>query len=149
GRAVVVRKEAAKVLDMFKRSASGEPDSQIARRYGLAHTTVRQILMNPAYIGVARSGEYSKENAHPAIVSRELWDAVQGRRRRTGPPPGETTQDRLLLGMARCAGCGKTLKVVRRKQANGTFVVSYYCKDAASERCQDRAYVHADDLDIL
>jgi DNA invertase Pin-like site-specific DNA recombinase len=149
GRLEVVKADARKVLDAFKRSAAGEADSQIGRRYGWSHTTTRQILANPAYIGVARSGEFSKEDAHPAIVDPRLWDAVQSRRRHQGPPPGETTRDRLLLGIARCAGCGRTLKVVRRKRADGSFVVSYFCKDAASDPCRDRAYVHADELDAF
>jgi hypothetical protein len=122
--------------------------TQIGRRYGWSHTTTRQILANEVYLGVVRHGPFRKENAHPAIVGRELFDAVQATRTTEPVPPGETTRDRLLLGLARCSGCGRTLKVVRRKRKSD-YVVSYYCKDAASERCPSRAFVGADDLDVF
>jgi DNA invertase Pin-like site-specific DNA recombinase len=144
GRLAIVKTEAKIVEKVFKQRAAGVPFSQIARERGWSHSTARQILSNVAYRGVARSGEFVREDAHPAIVSLELWNAAQAGRVRQGAPPGETTRDRLLLGIARCAGCGKSLKVVRRKRADGSFVVSYFCKNAASEPCPDRAFVHAD-----
>jgi DNA invertase Pin-like site-specific DNA recombinase len=147
GRLAIVKADAKIVEKVFKQRAAGVAFSQIARERGWSHSTTRQILANVAYRGVARSGEFVKEDAHPAIISRDLWNAAQTGRVRQGAPPGETTKDRLLLGIARCAGCGKSLKVVRRKRADGSFVVSYFCKDAASERCPDRAFVHAEELD--
>ncbi len=149
GRLEVVERDAKIVRKVFEQRAEGLAFSQIARERGWSHSTARQILSNVAYLGVARSGEYVNEQAHTPIVSRELWDAAQAGRRHQGPPPGETTRNRLLLGIARCAGCGKTLKVVRRKRADGSFVVSYFCKNAASEPCPDRAFVHADELDAF
>jgi site-specific DNA recombinase len=149
GRLEVVEPEAKIVRKVFEQRAAGIAFSQIARERGWSHSTARQILSNVAYRGVARSGEFVKEDAHPEIIGRELWDAAQAGRKHQGPPPGETTRDRLLLGLARCAGCGKTLKVVRRKRADGSFVVSYFCKDASSESCPDRAFVHADKLDAF
>jgi len=149
GRLEADKAEAKIVRKVFEQRAAGVPFSQVARERGWSHSTARQILSNIAYRGVARSGAHVNQNAHPAIISRELWNAAQAGRVRQGAPPGETTRDRLLLGIARCAGCGKSLKVVRRKRADGSFVVSYFCKDAASERCPDRAFVHADELDAF
>ena len=85
-------------------------------------------------------------NRRTRLVTRELLDEV-GVVRTSARPTGETTADRLLLGVARCGGCGRSLKVVRRRRAGGSFVVSYFCKDASSEQCSARAYVHAEDLD--
>jgi site-specific DNA recombinase len=149
GRLAIVKAEAKIVQKVFKQRADGMPFSEIARERGWSHSTTRQILSNIAYRGVARSGEYVNEKAHPEIVSLELWNAAQAGRVRRGAPPGETTKDRLLLGIARCAGCGKSLKVVRRKRADGSFLPAYFCKDAASERCPDRAYVRAAELDAF
>jgi site-specific DNA recombinase len=140
------RRQASKVRRAFELRREGIPQTEIARRLGWSHSTTRQILVNEAYLGVIRHGANRKEDAHPPIVSRELFDAVQATRTTEPVPPGETTRDRLLLGLARCGGCGKTLKVVRRKRKSD-YVVSYYCKDAASEPCQARAFVHADELD--
>jgi hypothetical protein len=133
----------------FELRAQGVPFAAIGRRFGWAHSTTRQILANEAYLGVVRHGGFRNESAHPAIVSRELFDAANAARTVQAVPPGETTRDRLLIGLARCRGCGRTLKTVRRHRADGSVVVAYYCKDAASEPCPDRAYVHADDLDAF
>jgi site-specific DNA recombinase len=149
GRLEVVKKDAKIVRKVFERRAAGVAFSQIARERRWSHSTTRQILSNVSYLGVARSGEYVNEKAHTPIISRELWDAAQAGRKHQGPPPGKTTRDRLLLGIARCAGCRRTLKVVRRKRADGSFVVSYFCKNAASGPCLDRAFVHADELDAF
>jgi DNA invertase Pin-like site-specific DNA recombinase len=147
GRLEVVPREAAKVREAFELRAHGFSFSEIGRRFGWAHSTARQILANEIYLGTLRHGSVETANAHPALVSRDLLDAVQASRTTQPIPPGDTTADRLLLGVARCGGCGKTLKVVRRQRADGSYVVSYFCKNAASEPCPERAYVHADALD--
>jgi DNA invertase Pin-like site-specific DNA recombinase len=145
----VMPREAAKVREAFELRAAGVPFAQIARRFGWSHSTTRQVLANEVYLGVLRHGGHVNERAHDPIVSRELFDAVQASRTTQRVPPGETTADRLLLGIARCEGCGKTLKVVRRRRADGSYVVSYFCKNASTDPCPVRAYVHADDLDAF
>ena len=149
GRFEIDEAEAESVREAFRQRAAGVPFAEIGRQRGWSHSTARQILCNPAYIGVARAGEHVNEHAHPAIAERKLFDAAQAARTIQPVPPGDTTRDRLLLGLARCAGCGRTLKVVRRKRADGTYVASYFCKNAASEPCPERAYVHADELDAF
>jgi DNA invertase Pin-like site-specific DNA recombinase len=144
-----VSREAAKVLTAYELRSGGTPYSQIGRRFGWSHSTTRQILANEVYLGVIRHGGFVNENAHPPIVPRDLFDAVQASRTVEPVPPGETTNDRLLLGLLRCGGCGRTLKVVRRKRADGSYRVAYFCKNAASESCPDRAWVGADELDAF
>ena len=141
------KRGAAKVVDAMERRAAGESFSSIGRRYGWAHSTTSQIISNDVYLGIVRCGDLVTDNAHPAIVSRELFEAANAARTKQPVPPGETTRDRLLLGIVHRAGCGKTLKQVRRPRADGTFAVSYYCKDAASSPCPERAFVHCDQLD--
>jgi DNA invertase Pin-like site-specific DNA recombinase len=143
----VDKRQAAKVIDAFERRATGEPFASIGRRNGWSHSTTRQIIANDVYLGRVRCGGLATEHAHEAIVSRDLFDAANAARTKQPVPPGDTTRDRILLGIARCAGCGHTLKVVRRPRVDGSYVTSYYCKDAASESCPDRAFVHADSLD--
>lgn len=147
GRLEEVDRQAKRVREAFQRRAAGEPFASIGRSYGWSHSTTRQLLSNVAYLGVARSGSHINEGAHPAIVERDLFEAANAARTMQPIPPGDTTRDRLLVGLARCAGCDRTLKVVRRPRVDGSYVVSYYCKDAAGESCPDRAYVHADELD--
>lgn len=142
-------REAAKVLEAFELRARGVPYSEIGRRYGWSPSTTRQILCNRVYLGELRHGAFVNKHAHDAIVSVDLFDAVQASRTSRPAAPGSTTAGRLLPGLARCSGCGRTLKSVRRKRADGSFVQSYFCKDAASQPCPERAYVHADDLDAF
>jgi site-specific DNA recombinase len=146
-RPVIVEKQAAKVREAFRLRAAGTPFSQIAKRFRWSHSTTRQMLCNEAYIGIARSGEFVNEHAFPPIVTRQEFEAAQAGRTTQPVPAGETTKGLLLLGLARCAGCGRTLKAIRRKRADGSYVGAYYCKNAASEACTDRAYVHTDALD--
>ena len=139
-------KPARSVVGAFELRARGVPYSKIGSRFGWSDSTTRQILSNDVYIGVVRHGGFVKENAHEALISRELFDAVQAARTIREPAPGTLTANRLLQGIARCAGCGRTLKVLHRTRADGR-VASYYCKNAASEPCPDRAYVHCDELE--
>lgn len=147
GRLEVVKAEAKIVHKVFKQRAEGVAFSQIGRERGWSHSTARQVLANVAYLGVARSGEYVNENAHPPIVTPQEFEAANAARTKQPVPPGETTKERFLLGLARCTGCGKTLKVVRRPRVDGSYAVSYYCKNQATEACPERAFVHADDLE--
>lgn len=142
------KREAVKVREAFRLRAAGVPFAEIGRRHGWGHSTTRQMLANDVYLGIVRAGENVNERAHPAIVTVEQFEAANAARTTQPVPPGATTRGRLLIGLARCAGCGRTLKVVRRKRA-GDHVSAYYCKDAASAPCPDRAYVHADALDAF
>jgi DNA invertase Pin-like site-specific DNA recombinase len=144
---LVPDRQASKVVQAFELRREGIPQSEIARRLGWSHSTTRQILVNEVYLGVVEHGPFRKEAAHRPIVSREFFDAVQATRTTEPIPAGETTRYRLLKGIAVCSGCGKTLKALRRQRADGSYVASYYCKNAASEACPSRAYVHADELD--
>jgi DNA invertase Pin-like site-specific DNA recombinase len=143
----VVPRDAAKVRAAFEARAAGEPISRIARRFGWSDSTCRQMLACETYLGIAAHGGFRNETAHEPIVERDLFDAVQASRTTQPVALGETTRDRLLVGVARCAGCGHTLRVVRRPRADGSYVASYFCKNAATKGCLERAYVHADELD--
>lgn len=146
GRLVVHEREARKVRDAFERRARGESVNSISRRYGWAHTN--RMFATETYIGTIRSGEFVNEHAHEAIVSRELFDQVNGARTIRAVPTGDGTRERLLVGLAVCASCGKTLKVTKRPGRNGKQQADvYYCRDSAKGRCEARAFVHCDALD--
>lgn len=147
GRLEIEEAQAAIVREAFRARASGEPFAQIGRRYGWGHSTTRQLLANEAFLGVARSGPHVNDHAHPAIVTPEEFQAANAARTISRAAAGALTKDRLVQGLARCGGCGRTLKVVHRKRADGSRVSAYYCKDASSEPCPERAFVHADELD--
>ena len=83
---------------------------------------VHYLLTNEAYTGTAVWGVKSKdektqepvrvENAWPALVSRELFDAVQQGLHERAPArqrPGRVGSQYLLSGLLRCGVCGKAL----------------------------------------
>jgi site-specific DNA recombinase len=146
GRLVVHRREARKVREAFERRAGGETLTTLAREYDWPH--INRLLACETYLGVARSGSYVNEQAHEPIVDRDLFMRANAARTTRPVPPGETTRERLLVGLARCAGCGRTLKVTTRKNRRGEPLPdAYYCRDASKARCPARAFVHCDVLD--
>lgn len=146
GRLVVDTAEAKNVREAFRMRAESESLSTIARRIGRSHVTVHDMLRNETYLGVVSYGPYRTEDAHPALVDRALFNAAGAARTSRPAAPGKLTKGRLLQGLARCAGCGHTLKVVHRPTKTGS-VSAYYCKNAAKLACGDRAFIAADLLD--
>lgn len=95
---------------------------------------VRHMLKNPAYIGtctwnkkvkrtrVDENGRTAKrvvngdaiivENAHPAIIDRELWNEVQYiMKTHKRMPKNEMAQvSNVLAGLIKCAECGRTMQ---------------------------------------
>lgn len=147
GRLEIDKEEADRLVLAYNLRADGVSETEIGRRMRWSHSTTRQRLSNEVYLGVARAGVYRNESAHPAIIERDLWDRVQASRTPSPASTGALTRGRLLQGIARCAGCGRTLKVLHRSRTDGSRVASYFCKNAASEPCGDRAYVHCDALE--
>jgi DNA invertase Pin-like site-specific DNA recombinase len=146
----VVAREAERVLAMYEARAAGESFTQIARRFGFSESTVRQMLSCETYLGVVRHGRFVNEHAHEPIIGRELFDAVQASRTTQPVATGELTQERLLVGIATCAHCGHTLKVLHRARADGSRNTGYYCKGTSAGSCpKPRPWVRADDLDAF
>lgn len=93
-------------------------------------TTVMRILSNPVYIGrtvqrkttsvsyknhkcvtVPEDERIIKENAHPPIVSRELWDRVQTVNNSVSRGKAASGRVHALSGLLYCADCGKKMKL--------------------------------------
>lgn len=94
---------------------------------------IRVILRNPIYTGTIIWGSTATrktvedgrrvtlhvpsaptvaENAHPAIVPRDLFDRVQARldeRRHSAPTPADAELHNPLAGLVRCSVCGKMM----------------------------------------
>lgn len=92
---------------------------------------VRQMLRNRVYIGEVNVAPFSNPNAHPAIVERALFDAVQ-RKLDEGVRPGrkktgasEPRPAALLAGLVRCASCGH---LMHRGTGNERQGFSYKCR---------------------
>jgi DNA invertase Pin-like site-specific DNA recombinase len=145
------------VVGLFERRAKRWNFSRLAKwlseqphTNGIANReTVRCMIANRAYLGIAYSDEYEKRNAHPAIISQKLWDeanAVAGIKTRGD---GSLSGQMLALALATCDNCGHRLQAIasRRKNPETGKVersAAYTCKNI---NCDSRAFVFARELD--
>jgi site-specific DNA recombinase len=142
GELLIVPEKEAFIREMFERAAAGQSLRSLAawadtvqpKKGAWSATTIRQMLRNPAYYGLAAFGrrkiiqlqKLTKSGAHlrteqnwrpeeewvrvpcPAIVSRALWDQVQERlatnKSALAGRPSKAWP--LSSGVTRCGACG-------------------------------------------
>ncbi|MCL2189132.1 MAG: recombinase family protein [Defluviitaleaceae bacterium] len=109
---------------------------------------VSKLLRNDCYIGLQTQGKndsvgkgnakkpkevwYIHENAHPAIISKEQFHAVQALLDQTGEKykvQGKKMDENIFVGVLFCARCGKAL--ARTYNSRGKVPIYYY----ACPRC--------------
>jgi len=158
-----VRNKAAAsvVADLFRKRATGASwvelaefleQSEVYPPTGNKHWAkqgVCSLVRNPVYTGQARSGKFVKENAHEPLVTRAEFDAAQLSRTMLHARDGSLAAQAMLGGLARCAGCGHTLKIAGNKdRKTGHYYPSYYCIGRYSKGpCPARASIRASTLD--
>ena len=102
--------------------------------------TVSNMLRNPAYIGVARHGEFATRR--PMSQSSPAASSTRSRASRCpGSAPGRAAAGGLLGGLVVCENCGYRMFTSAAGQGRG---LSYSCKHI---QCARRASVRAVDLD--
>jgi site-specific DNA recombinase len=143
------------VRELFKRRANGATVSALAHWLkdelirspsgGLSWSTstIAQVLRNRVYLGEQYHGENINLVAHKPIISEAEFEAAQVAKPLRVPEPKAHAAGVLSVGLARCAGCGHTLKVVTGYAGK----LRLYCKDKATEPCPSRALVRVDELD--
>ena len=108
-----------------------------------SHSTIAQVHRNRVYLGEAKHGEFSKEDAHEAIVSAAEFSAAQVSKALNHEARGHSAGV-LSAGIARCAGCGHTLKTVTGYGG----ALRLYCKGPyVSGPCPARCLVRVDEID--
>lgn len=154
--------EAAVVLAMFTRYSDGTQslatltqwlrDTQPARRW--SRQAIRATLLNPAYVGDVVSGRVSNdqpgrrpetewivtENAHPAIVGRDMFALARFYLGRNEKWTNHVASDWLVSGVVTCR-CGKTFVSGGGSGKNK----AYRCASKVlvrSERCAFRGTVN-------
>jgi DNA invertase Pin-like site-specific DNA recombinase len=161
GRLVRDEPTASVVAEAFRRRADGVSWVELARfledsnvfpatgnRYW-SKAGVAGMLKNPVYLGQARSGKIVKEGAHEPLVSRAEFDAAQRVRTFLNPRDGSVASQAMLGGLARCAGCGHTLKITGHTahRTRERYPVYYCAGRYASGLCPARASIRASTLD--
>jgi site-specific DNA recombinase len=149
---------ATAVGEVFRRRALGVSWAELARyldAQGLRPPTgnphwskvgVASLVKNPVYLGQARSGKVVNDNAHEPLVTRAEWDAAQSTRKSVfAQRDGSVAAQAMLGGLARCAGCGHTLKITgNTDKKTGERYPIYYCTGQyASGPCPSRANARA------
>jgi DNA invertase Pin-like site-specific DNA recombinase len=149
--------EAPIVVELFEARAGGASwaelraifEARTGRRS--SRNTVARMMRNRAYVGAVvygRSQELRNEEAHAAIVERDLFERVQavsderagdrvGRRGHAGRAVS------LLGGIARCEACGEGLGLSTK---GGRQAPVYQCGNSA---CTNRASIRQADLDAF
>ena len=122
---------------------------------------VHYLLTNEAYTGTAVWGVKSKdekagepvrvENAWPALVSRELFDAVQQGLHQRAPSvqrPGRVGSQYLLSGLLRCGVCGKSYSAQGAKSGQFAYYVCSSLFREGAGACTAR-YLNASKVEDL
>ena len=160
-RLVPVEPDASLIRDLFRRRANGEAWTALVdflNQSGLRSskgstswslTGVSSLVKNRVYLGEARSGSHVNPQAHEAIVTQAEFDAAQSTRTLLQARDGSVASQALLGGLARCAGCGHTLKITgNSNRKTGTRYPIYYCVGRyAKGNCTARATIRASYLD--
>ena len=141
-RRLIPDEDAVKVRRAFRDRAAGRPITEIAADLGLTPSGARHLLRNRVYLGELRVRSYVNENAHPALISLEDFEAAQRARvtraARSEQPPA------LLAGLVRCAGCGHVMS----RNAGGGGRVVYGCSiHKSAGRCPEPASITVARLD--
>jgi DNA invertase Pin-like site-specific DNA recombinase len=150
------------IAEAFRKRATGASWAELARFLeehevypptGNKHWSkagVSALIKNPVYLGQARSGKVVKEGAHEPLVTRAEFDAAQATTKSLLPPrDGSLASQAMLGGLARCAGCGHTLKITgNTDKKSGVRYPVYYCVGRyATGPCPARANARASLLD--
>jgi site-specific DNA recombinase len=150
------------VAEAFRNRATGASWAELARFLeenkiyppsGNKHWSkagVAALIKNPVYLGQARSGKVVKEDAHEALVTRAEFDAAQAvKKSLLRQQDGSVASRAMLGGLARCGGCGHTLKITgNTDKKSGQRYPVYYCVGRyAKGPCPARATTRASLLD--
>jgi DNA invertase Pin-like site-specific DNA recombinase len=139
------------LVGLFERRARGEGWGRLQRwaaeqGHDLSTTGIAGMLSNPTYLGQVRAGDLVREDAHPALVTRRLFEQCQYRGQRKSSRDGYLTKRYLLAGVATCANCGKYLRLGSGNNRDGTKNSFYRCRNT---RCDAKGHAQAPALDAF
>jgi site-specific DNA recombinase len=161
GRLVVVPEDAAVIREVFQKRAGGASWTELADfltasgaksskgSSAWSVTGASSLVKNRVYLGEARSGKHINPRAHEPVVTEAEFEAAQSQRTVLRPHDGSVASQALLGGIARCAGCGHTLKITgNTDKTSGERYPIYYCVGRyAKGNCGARATMRARYLD--
>ncbi|KPV45484.1 recombinase family protein [Alicyclobacillus ferrooxydans] len=102
------------------------------------HARIREFLRRPLYMGYMNNAGKLVKGRHEAIVSKEVWEQVQGEMesRRDGKAPAGTY---LLSGLMVCGLCGGSIiHIIRKSKHEKEYVYPLYCCKRQHVRPKER-----------
>jgi len=100
---LVIGPDAPKVKRAFKLRADGLSLPAIQKEFGWGQSVVARMLRNRVYLGEVSLGGNVNPKAHPPLVTRRAFAAVQ---QLNGARPNVSPSGSLLAGLIRCEACG-------------------------------------------
>lgn len=114
--------------------------------------SLEYILDNPSYAGFVRWNRTEnasntikpedewiiREGQHEPIISKEVFEAAQERRKRDYTPRGNRpseTYKHWLSGVLKCSACGRTLALSHNKNRYGKIYASFQCNGYNKGTC--------------
>jgi len=121
--------DADRVVAAFEAFADDAPWSEVVGILGLkSQGSAKNVMVNRVYLGEARSGEFVKEGAHPALVEVDLFRRVE--RRLAKGVKGVATVARENSPLSRVLRCGTCLGSLTIDRSVGF----YRCKNLSCAR---------------
>jgi hypothetical protein len=158
---------AAHAKEHHKEQYKGE---KFADPYLWLASSVRKILDRKEYLGhtilhksvgtnfklhkrkeTAEEEQYMFPNTHEAIISQELWDSVQQRRKRVERATAWGSHKHRLSGYLYCADCGRRMNLqTHYNKKDGSIQYSFRCGGYAREANSCTAHgISADSVEAL
>lgn len=113
------------------------------------HKTTSVSYKNHKVISIPESGQIIKQNAHEAIVSRELWDKVQTINKSLSKgKKDKSNKVHALSGLLVCPDCGKKLKIKTSRNGQTYFYCRTYI-DLGKKYCTAHSIAERDIENIV
>lgn len=129
------------VQEIFRRVVNDEPYADIAmdlnargirtgRGNPWGRSSFGRMLQNEAYIGVYKFGSVRLEDGMPPLISREVFEAVQDKRKESRHTRGrhQTGGDYLLTGKLFCGLCKRPMTGISGTARDGSLRYYYVCQ---------------------
>lgn len=144
--------------------------NKFADPYIWSVSTIRKILDRQEYLGhtvlrksvgtnfklhkrkeTAEEEQYVFPNTHEAIITKELWDSVQKKRKRVDRASAWGSHSNRLSGYLFCADCGNRMTLqTHYSKKDGSVLYSYRCGKYASRVNSCTAHsISANDVEAL
>lgn len=141
---ILDEEKAPVVKRIFEMYSEGSSIKDIIKTYPQYHFTYNGLyvmLKNPKYYGLYKESGI-EELCIPPIVSKELWDQVQTRKRTMAKSPNHK-EEYLLTGKLHCGRCGRLMVADQAK--NGQYL--YYCCVGRKKHICDQERISKDETE--